>query len=869
MRGKALYKVNLNKKAIEDYTRAIDLGCKDAEIYSDRGLAYFNEKEYVEAIKDYTEVIRLKPEWVTAYYKRGRVYYEAGKDVEAIKDYTEVIRLKPELAEAYYERGRASYRAGKYVEAIKDCTEAIRLEPEWAVAYNNRGLAYFEVGKYVEAIKDYTEAIKLDSDCSRAYYNRGVAYYNEKEYGKATEDYTCVINLGCKDVEIYYNRGKAYSREEEYEKAIEDYTYAIDLGHVFGKIYYYRGIACYKEKRYVEAIGDYTRAINLGYKNAEIYFNRGRAYWIEKDYKNTIKDCVTFYSILDSDLFDCSIDWQNFLEFIEEDSFHWLLANAAKCYSEKNYELALGFCKQIIDSRVDIPFSEFFCFRAKLYIKVGAFSDAEKDCNSILEENPDHVTARQLLANISTKKEEQVERQERIDLYKNRLNGSCSEYERREALNGLKEIMCLRIDPLNFQNILEKLIEYFNMETDEDLRYLAVEVLGEMGERSINPRGREKIIAALIYSMANDFLKIKKASAMFLCRIAASNVNSEFNRKIINAFIQTLEGRRHKLLVSEDLSVELKEFVETLINRAYWKDKTERGLVKIGEVLLKLTGEIGSHAVGHGLGAAVFSASHSPVSFNKEKREEQLKKGIDKIVINRDIEGKIRVTINEKHISKVKFEDLPEVKTLLNFLVFMNNKKQIFYKKDFTWEYHIIETPRLGITFYDEKNRKAIIEIHKPVLLSENFEKSKVREGEVLYKETVLRTEDKNVLISRINRMIRGVNTDAELLPDVISSKEDINKFEAYLRILSYKEYEEFFIDLEDFSWKKYQDSIIYLYEQEILDDTKLLSEVLGRQDSFRANDINLCSELIKGGVQAVLQCYIDEVIIDTELRSA
>ena len=71
-------------------------------MFLNRGLAYYNKKDYDQAIADYTETIRLDPKYAEAFYWRGIAYDEKKDYDQAVADYTEAIRLNPKYAEAFY-----------------------------------------------------------------------------------------------------------------------------------------------------------------------------------------------------------------------------------------------------------------------------------------------------------------------------------------------------------------------------------------------------------------------------------------------------------------------------------------------------------------------------------------------------------------------------------------------------------------------------------------------------------------------------------------------------------------------------------------------------------------------------------------------
>ena len=73
-RGNAYYILGQHQKAIDDYTRAIELDPKLAEAYCNRGIAYSNLGQYQKAIDNFTRAIKLNPKHAFAYYIRGVTY---------------------------------------------------------------------------------------------------------------------------------------------------------------------------------------------------------------------------------------------------------------------------------------------------------------------------------------------------------------------------------------------------------------------------------------------------------------------------------------------------------------------------------------------------------------------------------------------------------------------------------------------------------------------------------------------------------------------------------------------------------------------------------------------------------------------------
>ena len=64
------------------------------------GVAMYNQ-----AIKDYSKAIEINPRHAEVYYNRGFVYAKKGQHNQAIEDFTKAIEINSRYAEAYYNRG--------------------------------------------------------------------------------------------------------------------------------------------------------------------------------------------------------------------------------------------------------------------------------------------------------------------------------------------------------------------------------------------------------------------------------------------------------------------------------------------------------------------------------------------------------------------------------------------------------------------------------------------------------------------------------------------------------------------------------------------------------------------------------------------
>ena len=290
--GSVFIMIGQMNKAIEAYSRAIELYPNNPATYNNRGVAYYIKGDYDRVIVDYTKVIELKPDDAKAYYNRGKIYQEKDDLDLAIADFNTVVQLKSDYTEAYIDRGIACYDKGEYDLAIEDYTKAIHLNPNHPNAYNNRGNAYIGKGEYDLAIKNFDKAIDLEPNNTMFYNNRGGAYGKKGDFDRAIEDFNKVIEFRSDHADAYNNRGMAYHKQDKVDRAIADYTKAIDLNPNYANAYNNRGLA-YDNKSYFDrALTDFNTSIRLNSRDADVYYNRGVTYGKKNEINRAIANYI-------------------------------------------------------------------------------------------------------------------------------------------------------------------------------------------------------------------------------------------------------------------------------------------------------------------------------------------------------------------------------------------------------------------------------------------------------------------------------------------------------------------------------------------------------------------------------------------------
>jgi tetratricopeptide (TPR) repeat protein len=216
-------------KAIDDFTKVIEIDPNYALAYTNRGSAKIELKQYHEAIEDYNKAIEINPIHADNYYNRGLTKGKLKQYHEAIEDYDKTIEINPTYVLAYNNRGNAKNKLKQYHEAIDDYNKVIAIDPNHADIYINRGNTKANLKQYQEAIDDYNQAIAIDPNHTKAYSNRGTTKGELKQYHEAIKDFNKTIAIDLDDAHAYYNRGETYRYLGDEQQALKDFQKANEL----------------------------------------------------------------------------------------------------------------------------------------------------------------------------------------------------------------------------------------------------------------------------------------------------------------------------------------------------------------------------------------------------------------------------------------------------------------------------------------------------------------------------------------------------------------------------------------------------------------------------------------------------------------
>jgi len=201
-----------------DQLIASDPSIPDAYFY--RGVAYAQLENYARAIDDYTRAIELRDyEW-TYYAFRADTYLLVNDASSALGDYDQAIELNPRYTEAFRGRALAYQMVG---DGLLSQLDALIAEGLTSAAM---GDSFGAINSFTLAIESSNEPLRVLAD---AYYNRGLIQYGNQDLAAAITDYSQSLEIYPRMHDSYLGRGIANRENGDLRQAGRDFLRRIEI----------------------------------------------------------------------------------------------------------------------------------------------------------------------------------------------------------------------------------------------------------------------------------------------------------------------------------------------------------------------------------------------------------------------------------------------------------------------------------------------------------------------------------------------------------------------------------------------------------------------------------------------------------------
>jgi tetratricopeptide (TPR) repeat protein len=127
------------QEASVQFSQLIATGFTNKEVYSKRGIAYFQLNEFEKAKADFDEAVKGRVNSAELFQYRGNAKYKLEDFQGSIGDLEKAVQMGVNHFETFANLGNAKFRLENYKEAITNYDKAFATGKKDPVLYNNRG----------------------------------------------------------------------------------------------------------------------------------------------------------------------------------------------------------------------------------------------------------------------------------------------------------------------------------------------------------------------------------------------------------------------------------------------------------------------------------------------------------------------------------------------------------------------------------------------------------------------------------------------------------------------------------------------------------------------------------------------------------
>lgn len=205
------------EKAEELFLKAVEAGCRFADVYNKLGLVNYHKGNLEKAAEYFEKALGINPRYTEVSLNLSITYNELGRYGKAKEVYskakeaaeTEARRIDPfvkgKLANMHFEIGEVYYEMGLLDEAMMEYGKAATLRPDFVDVKIKMGIVYRDKGFFDLAIHEFKEVKEINPNYPAAGINLGITYYSLSKLKLAKEEWLEVQKKhpGNKTVEMY------------------------------------------------------------------------------------------------------------------------------------------------------------------------------------------------------------------------------------------------------------------------------------------------------------------------------------------------------------------------------------------------------------------------------------------------------------------------------------------------------------------------------------------------------------------------------------------------------------------------------------------------------------------------------------------
>lgn len=145
----------------------------DYKKYTDDGIELVYKGEFEKAIENFTKSIELKNDWEIPYFYRAVSYQALEEFDNAMIDYSKALSINDRMTDAYYNKAKITLSRKDIPnpdinKAIEDLNKALELDEKFVDALFAMAAAYKKLGDYHKALEYLEKLLEIEPQAVHA-----------------------------------------------------------------------------------------------------------------------------------------------------------------------------------------------------------------------------------------------------------------------------------------------------------------------------------------------------------------------------------------------------------------------------------------------------------------------------------------------------------------------------------------------------------------------------------------------------------------------------------------------------------------------------------------------------------------------------
>lgn len=278
--------LELDKKeyanAIRYYDEALEKKADLADVHNNRGIAYLRLNKLEKALEDFTKAIEIDPKFEEAYFNRAGVLIDQQAFPLATEDLEHIRKTYQDSTNYYLKWGDLKFGQGYYEQALAEYDRSLALTPQNVQALVNRGVAYFEKKNFKVAKTDFENALKLDSQQQLAYNNLALIFARENQLEQASKFIERALDFDPVNPIYLNNKGYVLLLQNQLNEAKSLIDKSLEKAPQNSYAHRNLGLYFLKTNQNIEALEAFQKAYSLSPATDQIHLWLGEAFWVNR-----------------------------------------------------------------------------------------------------------------------------------------------------------------------------------------------------------------------------------------------------------------------------------------------------------------------------------------------------------------------------------------------------------------------------------------------------------------------------------------------------------------------------------------------------------------------------------------------------------